>query len=189
MPEAPGTATVRLASADDVDAIARVTRLAYGATYPGIVPTPVLDEWIESATAMWRTAFETRGPDSPWRPWVAERDGTIVGYATTTPGKDWWLPPPEGAGEITNLYLDPDAIGTGVGSLLFDHAVADLRERGFDPLVVWAFRDNQRARRFYEGKGLTIDVAEHDWVLGDVPCPIVRFRQDWPAAEGRTPPT
>ena len=176
-------ATIRLASADDVDALARVSRLAYGATYPGIVPAEVLAEWIEHAATMWQTAFDNREPESPWRPWVAERDGVIVGYATTTPGKDWWLPPPDGAGELTNLYLDPAVIGTGVGGALYDHAVADLRARGFNPFVVWAFRDNERARRFYEGKGLAIDVPDHDWVLGDVPCPIVRFRADWPANE------
>lgn len=174
-------ATIRLATADDVDALARVSRLAFGATYPGIVPAPVLAEWIENAEAPWQTAFDQRQPDSPWRPWVAERDGAVLGYATTSPGKDWWLPPPDGAGELTNLYLDPDAIGTGVGSALYDHAVADLRARGFNPFVVWAFRDNDRARRFYENKGLSIDVPEHDWMLGDVPCPIVRFRIDWPA--------
>jgi GNAT superfamily N-acetyltransferase len=184
MPDAAAS-TIRLATVADVDAVARVSRVAFGATYPGIVPQPVLDEWIENAATPWRTAFEQQGPDSPWRPWVAESDGLIVGYATTSPGKDWWLPPPEGAGEITNLYLDPDVIGTGVGSRLYDHAVADLRERGFNPLVVWAFRDNHRARRFYERKGLVIDVAEHDWVLGEIPCPIVRFRQDWPAAPPR----
>jgi GNAT superfamily N-acetyltransferase len=174
-------ATIRLASAGDADALARVTRLAYGATYPGIVPADVLTEWIEHAAAMWQTAFDNREPESPWRPWVAERDGVIIGYATTSPGKDWWLPPIEGSGELTNLYLEPDAIGSGVGSALYDHAVADLRARGFNPFVGWAFRDNHRARRFYEGKGLAIDVPEHDWLLGDVPCPIVRFRIDWPS--------
>ena len=174
-------ATIRLASPDDVDALARVSRLAYGATYPGIVPAEVLAEWIENAAQTWQTAFDNRELDSPWRPWVAERDGAIIGYATTSPGKDWWLPPIDGSGELTNLYLDPAAIGTGVGSALYDHAVAELRARGFNPFVVWAFRDNHRARRFYEGKGLAVDVPEHDWVLGDVPCPIVRFRVDWPA--------
>ncbi len=174
-------ATIRLATADDIEGLARVSRLAFRATYPGIVPAPVLDEWIETAAVPWQTAFEQRTPDSPWRPWVAERDGVVIGYATTSPGKDWWLPPIDGSGELTNLYLDPDAIGTGVGSALYDHAVADLRARGFNPFVVWAFRDNERAVRFYERKGLTIDVAEHDWLLGDVPCPIVRLRVDWPA--------
>jgi GNAT superfamily N-acetyltransferase len=174
-------ATIRLATADDIEALARVSRLAFRATYQGIVPAPVLDEWVGTATVPWQTAFEQRTPDSPWRPWLAEREGLVIGYATTSPGKDWWLPPIEGSGELTNLYLDPAAIGTGVGSALYDHAAADPRARGFNPFVVWAFRDNDRARRFYEGKGLAIDVPEHDWVLGDVPCPIVRFRLDWPA--------
>jgi ribosomal protein S18 acetylase RimI-like enzyme len=179
--EPASTLTIRLATPDDVDALARVSRLAFEATYPEIVPADVLAEWVETAPTMWRTAFDQREPDSPWRPWVAVRGGMVVGYATTSPGKDWWLPPIEGSGELTNLYLEPDAIGSGVGSALYDHAVADVRARGFNPFVVWAFRDNDRARRFYEGKGLKIDIPHHDWVLGGVPCPIVRFRIDWPA--------
>jgi GNAT superfamily N-acetyltransferase len=175
--------TIRLATADDVDALGAVTGRAYAAAYPGIVPDPVLAEWIAEAPEMWQRWREAiaADPDRPSRAWLAERDGTIVGYATTSPARDEYLPPPEGAGELTNLYLDPLVIGAGVGSALYDHAVADLRARGFNPFVVWAFRDNHRARRFYEGKGLAIDVPDHDWVLGDVPCPIVRFRIDWPA--------
>ena len=179
-------ATIRLATPEDVDALGGVTARAYAATYPGIVPQPELDEWIADAPAMWlrwREAVEERPPDHPSRAWVAERDGVIVGYATTSPARSEYLPPPDGAGELTNLYLDPDAIGTGVGGALYDDAVADLRARGFNPFVVWAFRDNRRALRFYEHKGATIDVPEHDWVLGGVPCTIVRLRIDWPARE------
>ena len=36
------------------------------------------------------------------------------------------------------------------------------------------------AQRFYPRMGLTVDVPDHDWVLGGVPCPIVRFRRDGP---------
>jgi ribosomal protein S18 acetylase RimI-like enzyme len=175
----PAATTIRHAIPSDADAIGALSGRAWRATYPGIVPNAVLDEWIERAAASWHTAFAERPPDSPWRPWVAERDGAIVGFATTTPAKSDWLPPPDGAGEVTNLYLEPAAIGTGAGRALFEHAVADLRERGFNPLVVWAFRDNERAIRFYERMGCTIDVPSHDWMLGDVPCPIVRFRKDF----------
>jgi ribosomal protein S18 acetylase RimI-like enzyme len=167
---------VRPAAITDADALGAIGERAFPATYRGIVPDAVLDEWIASGAAGWRAALEKRAPDSPARAWVAERDGTVIGYATTSPAKADWLPPPDGAGELTNLYLDPAVIGTGAGRALYDHAVADLAERGFDPLVVWAFRDNHRARRFYEGRGLTIDVPDHAWVLADVPCPIVRFR-------------
>ncbi len=90
---------------------------------------------------------------------------------------------PSEAGELTNPYLDPDVIGTGVGRMLYEHAVDDLRQRGFDPLVVWAFREDSSARGFYERMGLVIDIAEYHWVLNEVPCPIVRFRRDWPPAQ------
>lgn len=176
---------VRAARFDDVEALSAITARAYAAAYPGIVPAPVLEEWIAHAPEMWqrwREAVEA-DPDRPSRAWAAELGGRLVGYATTSPAKDEYLPPPDGAGEVTNLYLDPAAIGTGVGRRLYEHAVDDLRERGFNPLVLWAFRDNPKAARFYPRMGLTIDVPDHDWVLGDVPCPIVRYRQDWPPAE------
>jgi ribosomal protein S18 acetylase RimI-like enzyme len=167
---------IRLAEPADVDALGGISARAFDATYRGIVPDAVLDEWIRDGVASWRAALDHRAPGDPSRAWLAERDGSVIGYATTSPARANWLPPPDGAGELTNLYLDPDVIGTGVGRLLYDHAVADLRERAFDPLVVWAFRDNHRARRFYEARGLAIDVPDHAWVLADIPCPIVRFR-------------
>jgi GNAT superfamily N-acetyltransferase len=176
---------VRLAVPADADDLGAVSGRAFEATYRGIVPDPVLDEWIESGAASWRAALDDRDPESPSRAWVAERDGSVIGYATTSLARANWLPPPDGAGELTNLYLDPEVIGTGVGRLLYEHAVDDLRERGFDPLIVRAFRDNPPARRFYETRGLTIDVPDHAWVLGDVPCPIVRYRGDLTRADGR----
>jgi GNAT superfamily N-acetyltransferase len=186
MAETAGTGpvgvTIRRAGPDDIEVLGGVTARAYAAAYPGIVPPAVLAEWIADAPAMWqrwRDAIAERPPDHPSRAWVAERDGVLLGYATTTAATSEYRPPPDGAGELTNLYLDPDAIGTGVGRMLYEHAVDDLREHGFDPLVVWAFRDNPRAAAFYPRMGLVIDVPDHDWVLGGVPCPIVRYRRDW----------
>lgn len=187
MAEAPTTVVVRAARPDDVDALAVITARAYAAAYPGIIPDPVLAEWVARAPEMWGRWREaiTADPARPKRAWVAERDGTLLGYATTGPGESEWLEPPAGAGELTNLYIDPDAIGTGVGRALYQHAVDDLRTRGFDPLLVWAFRDNPKAQRFYRAMGLVIDVPDHDWVLGGVPCPIVRFRGDLAAPATR----
>jgi GNAT superfamily N-acetyltransferase len=166
---------IRPAEAADADALAEVSARSWEATYRGMIPDAALDEWIASSHDGWREALAHLGPDSPSRAWLAEREAQVLGYATTSPARDTWLPPPDGAGELTNLYLQPDAVGHGVGRRLYDHAVADLAGRGFDPLVVWAFRDNDRARRFYEARGLTIDVPAHAWVLAGVPCPIVRF--------------
>ena len=171
---------VRAAVDGDASALGAVSAAAFAATYRGIVPDPVLDEWISEAPRSWSAALADRPPDDPRRIWVAERDGAVIGYATTAPAGDRWLAPPDGAGELTNLYIDPEVIGSGVGRRLYEHAVDDLWARGFDPLVVWAFRDNPRAGRFYERMGLEIDVPRHHWVLDGIPCPIVRFRGDGP---------
>ena len=170
--------SVRAAAAHDAEAMGRVAARSWEVTYRGMLPDAVLDEWMSTVTDGWKAAFANAPADTPWRPWVAELDGAVVGYATTTPAKDLFLPPPDGAGEVTNLYLDPDVIGTGTGRRLYEHAVEDLRHRGFDPLVIWAFRDNLRAVRFYERMGLVVDVPEHTWLLGGVACPIVRLRTD-----------
>lgn len=172
---------IRLATPEDAEALGRIAQRAWAATYRGIVPDAVLDEWISEVPGQWRRVLAGASPGDPARRWVAERDRTVVGYATTSPATAQWLPPPDGAGELTNLYIDPEVIGTGVGRALYEHAIEDLRVRGFNPLVVWAFRDNARARAFYPRMGLAIDVADESWVLGEVPCPIVRFRRDWPA--------
>ena len=111
--------TIRPAHLDDAPSLATVTARAYEAAYRGIVPDPVLDEWIAGSGAFWDEALpRLTQPEQSSRAWIAERAGRIVGYATTSAGKDWWLPPPDGAGELTNLYLDPDVIGSGVGGRL-----------------------------------------------------------------------
>ena len=181
----PDPVAVRPAVVADADAMGRIAQRSWEATYRGMLPDAVLDEWVAEAPESWRRALAIRPADSPGRAWVGERDGVVLGYATTSPAKDQWLVPPEGAGELGNLYLDPDAIGTGLGRRLYEHSVADLAKRGFDPLVVWAFRDNRRAVSFYERMGLVIDVPDHAWVLGGVPCPIVRFRGPLATSEAR----
>ena len=166
---------IRPATADDADAMGEVAGRSWEETYRGMIPDAVLDEWIAEVGASWRKALESRPPESPARAWLAEVDGRVVGYATTSPGRDQFAEPPAGSGELTNLYLDPDVIGSGLGRSLYEVAVADLAERGFDPLVVWTFRDNGRARGFYERMGLAVDIDDATWELGGVACPIVRF--------------
>ena len=124
-------------------------------------------------------AAEARAVDQQ-RLWVIEAHGTIAGYARTQPASNQFLPPPDGAGEMESLYLQPAAIGRGLGRALHQHAIDDLVARGFGPLVLWAFAGNEPARRFYERAGWTLDVTGEHWVLDGVPCPIVRYRLDKP---------
>lgn len=74
---------------------------------------------------------------------VAERDGTIVGFATVLAGKD-------GKAELEDLFVAPDQWRTGIGSALLAEAERRAVESGARVLHVVA---GERARPFYEASG------------------------------------
>jgi GNAT superfamily N-acetyltransferase len=71
--------------------------------------------------------------------WVAEKDGVVVGYAA------------RGDGWLNHLYIHPDHQGEGIGPRLLAIAMD-----GVDALQLWAFQQNERARRFYEKRGFVL---------------------------------
>jgi GNAT superfamily N-acetyltransferase len=106
-----------------------------------------LGEQTARREAMWRQQLRELPPSCPI--WVAERDGRIVGLCNTAPDRGG----EPGTGELLSLYLEPDAVGTGVGAALMRHALADLRARGYRAALLWVLEANERARRFYEKGG------------------------------------
>ena len=72
--------------------------------------------------------------------WVAEEDGSLLGFAAL-----------EGDA-LELLYVEPGAQGRGIGSALLGH-VKSLRPHGFR---FWVFQRNERARRFYERRGCRV---------------------------------
>ncbi|MBZ6101117.1 GNAT family N-acetyltransferase [Streptomyces olivaceus] len=73
---------------------------------------------------------------------VAERDGGVVGF-TTLEGE-----PPQGV--LGMMFVDPDAIGEGVGRLLFAHVVEAAGTLGFTRFTIDA---DPNAEPFYAAMG------------------------------------
>ncbi|MFG3710153.1 GNAT family N-acetyltransferase [Micromonospora sp. NPDC049460] len=73
---------------------------------------------------------------------VAERDGRVVGLVVLAGA------PPDL--ELDMLFVDPPAIGTGAGRVLFDHAVATSRTAGARTLWIEA---DPGAEAFYRHVG------------------------------------
>ena len=170
---------VRRATAGDAAAIAAIHVRGWQAAYRGLVPDGVLDGFdVARRTSHWERLIVDRPPDDASRIWVGEDGGVVTGFAAAGPGRDESAPPPEGAGEVYAIYVDPDRIAAGHGRALFAHAVDDLRARGFDPIVVWVFEANPRARRFYEAAGFRVDGARHDIDFDGVLVPEIRYRLD-----------
>jgi GNAT superfamily N-acetyltransferase len=119
---------LRRANAQDADAVGEIfLRTRDLMTYLPRIPDedrPKLGGWIVERHEVW----------------VAEEDGTIVGFAGLDPGK------------LEHLYVDPEAQNRGVGAELLLEAKR-LRPEG---LQLWAFQKNEGARRFYERHGFRV---------------------------------
>ncbi|NUW36257.1 GNAT family N-acetyltransferase [Nonomuraea sp. SMC257] len=69
---------------------------------------------------------------------VAERDCALAGYYQIS-GE-----PPHG--ELADLFLEPEVIGTGLGRTLWEHAVESARGAGFHTLTI---ESDPHAEAFY----------------------------------------
>jgi ribosomal protein S18 acetylase RimI-like enzyme len=65
--------------------------------------------------------------------------------------------------------------GKGVGHAMMEFALAELRRQGYHEVVLWVFEANDRARKFYERHGFTIDGAVKD--SGFAGTQEVRYRR------------
>jgi GNAT superfamily N-acetyltransferase len=92
---------------------------------------------------------------------VFELDGAIAGHLLVA------------GAEIRAFYVDPPAQGAGVGTALLAAAEESIRAAGHDAGELHVFADNGLGRRFYEGRGWTLDsepvLEEGDW------APSVRY--------------
>ena len=59
--------------------------------------------------------------------------------------------------EIVALHSLPESWGTGLGYTMLEEA---LHQIGNQPVFLWAFKENKRARRFYEKHGFQWDGSE-----------------------------
>lgn len=68
--------------------------------------------------------------------------------------------------EIVAIHSLPESWGTGLGQAMLTEALKQIGER---PVFLWAFKENNRARRFYEKHGFRWDgterVSEFDGAL------------------------
>lgn len=124
----PHGSTIRRATSEDGPSLGDVWLRAWRATFtfPPAHPDDDVRRWL--ATEM-LPRTET---------WVAtEAGGRVVAFLSISTTM------------VEQLYVDPDWIGRGLGSVLLDIA----KERRPDGLELWCFQVNHRARRFYGAHG------------------------------------
>jgi len=171
---------IRLASADDAGAIARVQIAAWRAAYADIVPAQFLASLdVGERVDRWRTRISPAA-DSGAPTFVAlDTTDAVRGFAHSGPIRDDDLSP-EGRAEVYTVYVDPVAWRRGIGSTLMT-AVDDFWGlSGIRELVLWTFEDNPAARTFYEQLGYTFDGTRKIDDFGGTRIAEVRYRRRMP---------
>ena len=108
--------------------------------------------------------FADRLDDGDHEVWVAERGGSVLGYAMAT--RTW----------LDHLFVDPPAQGRGVGETLLD-TVKGVRPGGF---CLWVFETNTPARDFYRRRGL-VELERTDGSGNEEGAPDLRMA--WPGQD------
>lgn len=113
----------------------------------------------------WLPVLHTEAEDRAWyrellggEAWVYELGGRTVGFALVRED------------DLDALYVAPDVQRRGIGAALFRQA-QEARPGGFG---WWVFRDNVRARRFYEVLGGRL-LYETDGAGNEEKTPDVRY--------------
>ncbi len=149
------------------DEVGRLTEIAMAAKGHWGYPAAWLELWRPSLT------FDVALLARDWVR-VAELDGAIRGVVALTGER------PDV--ELSHLWVDPSAIGSGLGRLLLDSAIAEARRRGAPRLTILS---DPYAVPFYEHMGARIVGEEPSEPAGRVlPRMTLALRPDRGAASG-----
>ena len=162
-------ATVRPATASDLDVLARVAAATFALACPPHMAIERIDAFIDGVLS--RSRFEEYLDDSARRVLLAERSGQPLGYAMLVDAEP--SDPDVAASirlrptvELSKIYVLPEAHGTG--------GARSLMEAGLDwagtcgALGVWlgVNQQNERAQRFYAKSGFSV-VGTKRFLVGD----------------------
>ncbi|MGG0716973.1 GNAT family N-acetyltransferase [Robertmurraya massiliosenegalensis] len=143
------TYVIRESQIDDVKQIQEIARKSWHATYEGIIPLEIQNQFLSSAYN--EEMLQRRISHSLFL--VAEEKEKIIGFANFSPVKA------EGEMELGAIYLTPEHQGKGVGGALLHKGVElspDARK-----VFINVEMDNQIGKRFYEAKGFKV-ISEFD---------------------------
>jgi ribosomal protein S18 acetylase RimI-like enzyme len=167
---------VRDARPEDMDGIADAHIAGWQIGYRGLVPDDAIgEEFAASRRSGWAARgrrIEAAGPEDGLLALLD--DGRAIGFAHV--GEERTQDGTEtGHGELYGFYVHPDHWGSGAAAALIIAAEDRLRQLGFSDAVLYVFRDNPRARRFYEKAGWAFTGWEGSFDLSGRPMAEVKY--------------
>lgn len=136
--------TVRNAELEDMKQLGHIMAVSFRTAFADFVSRQTMDACAqeENCAAMLEGIY---------------REGKMHFLIAGSSGMMVWQDAEEDTAEIVSVHSLPESWGTGCGEVMLREALAQMRAAGKRSVFLWAFQENQRARRFYEKYGLRWD--------------------------------
>lgn len=147
---------VRPATLADARAIASIHVRGWQMAYAGLIDATYLNNLkVQEREATWAAGLRAGVMPDGGKIFVAERASRVVGWLTCGSSRD--VEATKTTGELHGIYVDPDAVESGIGSALMAECLTVLRGEGFTRATLWVLAENIAARRWYEHRGWATD--------------------------------
>ena len=146
----------RAARREDAETVFNITKASIGGLAGAAYSPKQIENWMGERTPAFYEELIAKG-----RMTVCVREGTVVGFVDAEPG------------EVTRLFILPEAAGTGLGRRLLDIGVAQARLGHRGPIRLEA---TINAESFYQKHGFrSIRRGHFSHGLGGEPVEIVHM--------------
>lgn len=140
---------IRKVIQEDIRRIQDIARKSWHATYEGIIPKNIQENFLNSAYS--DQMMENRLNHS--LVYVAEHDQHVVGFANYSPINQ------NGEVELSAIYIYPEYQGTGIGTALLRAGIDEID--GVKSIFIDVEKENKIGKNFYIAKGFTV-IKEFD---------------------------
>ena len=144
-------ARIRSVQQGDANALAYIQTESWKAAFAGILSPETLAKCtnVGKATAMYQRLLDEHKGNG----YLLSVDGSPHCIAYWDAARDTAF---AGKAELICMHSLPDNWRQGYGSMMMDRVLKDVGKAGYSEVVLWVFRDNLRARAFYEAKGFSL---------------------------------
>ena len=170
----PDALTIRPATPNDAQSIARIRVQGWRFAYQGLISQDYLDSLsVAEDTERIRgylsqlpqnsppsRSASVQGSDGEKRSFMlAVRGDAVLGFCrfSAAPNKtnraERAVPGGTLNGRLHSLYIDPETLGQSIGHTLMNHALSTFAAWGCERATLWVLEGNSRAISFYERQG------------------------------------
>ena len=144
-------AVIRKVQQGDANTLAYIQTESWKAAFAGILDAETLEKCtnIDRAPAMYQKLLDKNNrnryllseePTTNYNTnWDTARDAELTGKA-----------------ELICIHSLPENWHKGYGRQMMNRVLKDIKENGYSEVFLWVFRENYRARAFYEANGFAL---------------------------------